>query len=176
MNKFAIGALAMVLLGAGPAVAAETTLTVNAISDKGVGKPLGTVTFADTSAGMTIRPNLKALPAGAHGFHIHQNPDCGAKEQDGKMVAGLAAGGHYDPADAKAHLGPHAGGHLGDLPALFVDANGTASSLTIAPRLKVADLKGHALVIHAGGDNYADKPAPLGGGGARMACGLFTIK
>jgi superoxide dismutase, Cu-Zn family len=28
-------------------------------------------------------------------------------------------------------------------------------------------------VIHAGGDNYADQPAPLGGGGLRIACGAI---
>jgi len=28
-------------------------------------------------------------------------------------------------------------------------------------------------MIHAGGDNYADQPAPLGGGGARVACGVI---
>ena len=44
----------------------------------------------------------------------------------------------------------------------------------IAPRIKSLDaLKGHALMIHAGGDNYADQPAPLGGGGARLACGVL---
>ena len=29
-----------------------------------------------------------------------------------------------------------------------------------------------ALAIHVGGDNYSDQPAPLGGGGARIACGV----
>jgi Cu-Zn family superoxide dismutase len=43
----------------------------------------------------------------------------------------------------------------------------------VAPRLKVADLKGKAVIVHAGGDNYADQPAALGGGGARIACGAF---
>ena len=38
--------------------------------------------------------------------------------------------------------------------------------------LKVADMEGHALMIHAGGDNYADAPKPLGGGGERIACGV----
>ena len=27
--------------------------------------------------------------------------------------------------------------------------------------------------VHAGGDNYSDQPAPLGGGGARIACGVI---
>jgi len=39
--------------------------------------------------------------------------------------------------------------------------------------LKMADLKGRALMIHTGGDNYADQPAPLGGGGVRWACGVI---
>jgi Cu-Zn family superoxide dismutase len=28
-------------------------------------------------------------------------------------------------------------------------------------------------MIHVGGDNHADHPAPLGGGGARLACGVI---
>ena len=31
----------------------------------------------------------------------------------------------------------------------------------------------HALMIHVGGDNFHDHPAALGGGGARMACGVI---
>jgi hypothetical protein len=42
----------------------------------------------------------------------------------------------------------------------------------VAPHLEVADAQGHAIVIHAGGDNFSDQPAPLGGGGARIACGV----
>ena len=37
----------------------------------------------------------------------------------------------------------------------------------------LADLKGRALMVHAGGDNHADHPMPLGGGGARVACGVI---
>jgi Cu-Zn family superoxide dismutase len=43
----------------------------------------------------------------------------------------------------------------------------------LAPRLKVADIKGRSLMIHAGGDNYSDLPVKLGGGGARIACGVI---
>jgi len=28
-------------------------------------------------------------------------------------------------------------------------------------------------MIHAGGDNHSDHPTALGGGGARMACGVI---
>ena len=70
------------------------------------------------------------------------------------------------------HLGPRAEGHKGDLPALRVDAGGNAMNAVIAPRLKLADVKGRSIMIHAGGDNYSDQPSPLGGGGARIACGV----
>ena len=44
----------------------------------------------------------------------------------------------------------------------------------LAPRLKnLAEIKGHALMIHQAGDNHSDHPQPLGGGGARMACGVI---
>ena len=39
-------------------------------------------------------------------------------------------------------------------------------------RLKTTDLAGRAIIIHAGGDNYSDNPKKLGGGGARVACGV----
>ena len=72
------------------------------------------------------------------------------------------------------HRGPHGEGHLGDLPYLSVDANGTDHDTLFAPRLtEVSRLKGHSVVIHAGGDNYSDKPEPLGGGGRRIACGVI---
>jgi Cu-Zn family superoxide dismutase len=44
----------------------------------------------------------------------------------------------------------------------------------VAPRLTVADIKGRAIMIHAHGDNYSDDPKPLGGGGARIACGVIN--
>jgi Cu-Zn family superoxide dismutase len=43
----------------------------------------------------------------------------------------------------------------------------------LAPRLKLADVKGRALMVHAGGDNHSDHPAALGGGGARAVCGVI---
>jgi len=85
-----------------------------------------------------------------------------------------AAGGHLDPQGTKRHGEPWGDGHLGDLPALYVAADGSASNPVLAPRLKLADVKNRALMVHVGGDNHADHPAPLGGGGARMACGVIA--
>ncbi|MBC7951394.1 MAG: superoxide dismutase family protein [Rhodospirillaceae bacterium] len=165
-----VTAFALAVSFATPALAAKATITVTALD---TGAVLGTIEATDSKQGLMLKPKLSGLPAGAHGIHLHQNGDCGAKDQDGKTVPGLAAGGHFDPKGTSKHLGPWSdGGHQGDLPALAVNADGTAADPLVAPHLKVADLKGRAIIIHAGADNYADEPKPLGGGGPRMACGV----
>lgn len=127
-------------------------------------KEIGKVIFNDTEYGLLILPALSSLPPGLHGFHLHQHPNCADH--------GLEAGGHFDPNQSNSHQGPYGKGHLGDLPVLYVGTDGNANTPTLAPRLKTSDLKGLALMIHAGGDNYSDNP-PLGGGGARIACGII---
>lgn len=166
-------ACGLILCGAAAAEAATAKATVNKIDENGVGQSIGTLRLKDTAKGLAITPKLKDLPPGPHGFHVHANGDCGPGEQNGKKVAGLAAGGHYDPDKTGKHLGPEStDGHRGDLPVLVVDDKGHARQTVVAPHLKVEDVKGHAVIIHIGGDNYSDQPAPLGGGGARIACGV----
>ena len=140
----------------------------------GPGKMIGTVTITESPNGLVFTPALNSLPAGPHGYHVHETGNCAVNEKDGQKVAAGAAGGHYDPTGTKQHLGPMGSGHLGDLPPLVVGGDGRATVPVTAPRMKsLADVKGKALMIHAGGDNYADKPQPLGGGGARIACGVI---
>lgn len=152
---------------------ADVTIQLNAVDDKGVGQPVGQVVVSETLYGLVFSPALSGLAPGLHGFHVHENPACDAREMNGKMVPALAAGGHYDPAASKRHGLPWGDGHLGDLPALYVDANGAANNPVLAARLKMADIKGRSLMVHAGGDNHSDHPAPLGGGGARVVCGVI---
>ncbi|MFB2680809.1 superoxide dismutase [Cu-Zn] SodC [Shewanella mangrovisoli] len=153
---------------------ADVSVPMNLVNEKGVGESVGQMTVSESQYGVVFTPSLKGLMPGLHGFHLHENGSCDPKEKDGKIVPAGAAGGHYDPAATKAHGTPWGEGHLGDLPPLFVDADGAASQAVLAPRLKMSDLKGHAIMIHAGGDNHSDHPAPLGGGGARVACGIIN--
>ncbi|QIL89627.1 superoxide dismutase [Cu-Zn] SodC [Microbulbifer harenosus] len=164
---------AAILMSVAAFASAQTVVSVLKLDSKGVGTLLGTVTVSETPYGLVFTPNLKGLPEGQHGFHLHENGSCEPAEKDGKMVPGLAAGGHYDPHKTGKHGAPWGDGHLGDLPALYVDGDGKATTPVLAPRVKTSDLKGRALMIHAGGDNYSDHPSPLGGGGARMACGVI---
>jgi Cu-Zn family superoxide dismutase len=161
------------LAGPGVAHAQEITVRMTAVDASGSGAAIGTVRIFETRYGVVFEPALSGLAPGLHGFHVHERPDCGAAQQDGKAVAGLAAGGHYDPQGTKKHGTPWGDGHLGDLPALYVAPDGSARQPVLAPRLKLADVRDRSLMIHAGGDNHADHPAPLGGGGARVACGVI---
>lgn len=156
------------------ALAASGSVTLRSVDASGIGAEIGTIAYRDTRQGLMLDPRLRGLTPGEHGFHLHEKPDCGpGPGADGKAAAGMAAGGHYDPKTTKAHKGPHAmDGHRGDLPVLVVAADGTATVPVLARHLKSVDLRGRALMVHAGGDNYADQPAPLGGGGARVACGV----
>lgn len=148
-------------------------VTIHTIDSQGIGQEIGKVQLQDSANGLVISPNIQGLSPGTHGFHIHEKPNCGSAEKEGKMVAGLAAGGHFDPHSSAKHDGPDGHGHHGDLPALMVAEDGTATQKVIAPRISIADITNRSLMIHEGGDNYSDKPKPLGGGGARIACGVI---
>lgn len=161
------------LAASSTAFSAEFTVNVSLAEKQGTGAAIGTVRIAETPYGLAFYPALKGLPPGLHGFHVHEKPSCAPAEKDGVMTPAEAAGGHLDPKGTKKHGEPWGGGHLGDLPALYVAADGTATSPVLGPRLKLADVKNRALMVHAGGDNHADHPAPLGGGGARVGCGVI---
>ncbi|ESA35077.1 superoxide dismutase [Leptolyngbya sp. Heron Island J] len=150
------------------------TVNVNLTETRGIGAEVGTVTLKDTQHGLLITPDLENLTPGLHGFHIHQNPACGPGLKQGKPVAGLAAGGHFDPFEVGAHAGPYSAGHLGDLPPLYVSEDGTATMPVLAPRLEVSFVNNRSLMIHKNGDNFSDDPALLGGGGPREACGVIA--
>lgn len=156
------------------AAMAQTVVPMHVVDAAGVGVQAGTVSIAESAHGLVFTPDLKGLPPGIHGFHVHEKPSCEAGESDGKTVPALAAGGHYDPQGTKKHGTPWGDGHLGDLPALYVDAEGAATQPVLAPRLKtLAEVSERALMIHAGGDNHSDHPAALGGGGGRIVCGVI---
>ena len=159
--------LGMLLAGISLAGVAQTiTVPVYRVAPTGRGPSIGSVTLTDTRYGLLIMPDLKNVTPGVHGFHVHQYPSCANN--------GMAAGGHFDPKKTGKHLGPYnPRGHLGDLPTLTANSNGKITLPVLAPRLKVSEIKGHTLMLHAGGDNYSDSPKKLGGGGARFACGII---
>ncbi|CAK9891192.1 MULTISPECIES: superoxide dismutase family protein [Pseudomonas] len=160
---------ALATAGAAQAQTVEMAL----VGADGSAKPVGTITIEQNQYGTLLTPDLRDLPPGVHGFHLHEKPSCAPATADGKTTPAGAAGGHWDPQQSKKHLGPYDdAGHKGDLPALYVSVDGTARYPVLAPRLKAEEFKGHALMVHGGGDNHSDHPEALGGGGARIACGV----
>lgn len=169
MRGLCIAALAAASVAA---PAATLVVPMHLIDADGTARAIGEVVVSESAYGLVFTPALSGLPPGIHGFHVHEHPSCAPGLRDGQPVAGLAAGGHLDPLGSKRHGTPWGDGHLGDLPALVVEADERASYAVLAPRLKLSDLRGRSLMVHIGGDNHADHPMPLGGGGGRMACGV----
>ena len=142
----------------------EVTLTMY---DTKTNQSVGTITLIQEKYGLMISPNITGLTPGVHGIHIHENPSCA----DG----GMAAGGHLDPHNTGTHKGPYKDGHLGDLPSIYADQNGKVVLPVFAPKLTLKDAINHAIIIHDKGDSYSDEPEKLGGGGARVACGVVSV-
>lgn len=135
-----------------------------------VGKKTGTITLRQADEGLVFNPNILGLTEGMHGFHIHQNPSCEPGEKDGEKIAALAAGGHYDPENKGSHTGPDGEGHLGDLPMLRVNQDGTQQQI-IVNGLQLDKVRNRSLVVHEGKDDYSSDPA--GNSGPRIACGVM---
>ena len=134
---------------------------------------IGTVLMQQEDCGVDFLVDLYALPPGEHGFHIHKYGSCEMSYKDGKVFFAGLAGSHYDPGKTNKHLGPNNKGHKGDLPKLSVAEDGTAQNRFCKDDLTLDEIKNRSLIIHESGDNYQDKPLPLGGGKDRIACGVI---
>jgi Cu-Zn family superoxide dismutase len=144
---------------------ASKSAMVHRLTPQGTAESIGTVSFSDSRHGLLIQPDLSGLEPGPIGLHVHENPSCAASSEG---APGMGAGSHYDPEGKGVHEGPYGDGHLGDLPVLIVEQDGTATIASLAPRLSVSDLNGRSLMVHAGKDNYGSSP-----GGGRAYCGVI---
>ncbi|MDO6441764.1 MULTISPECIES: superoxide dismutase family protein [unclassified Marinobacter] len=153
------------------------TVTMKHATASGPSEVSGTIRIVENDKGIVLTPNLKGLSPGLHGFHLHENGNCGPTEEEAEIgtsldaVAGGKAGEHYDPGLTETHSGPYGDGHLGDLPNLYFNDKELATHPVYAPRLTLRDLPNRALVIHANPDNYSDDPKN-GGSGRIVACGV----
>ncbi|HZU06077.1 MAG TPA: superoxide dismutase family protein [Chloroflexota bacterium] len=137
------------------------------------GAVVGTATFTEDATGVHISVVVQGLPPGEHGIHLHAVGRCDPPDF-------MSAGGHYNPGGRLHGLMNLQGPHEGDLPNLFVGADGTATYQVYNPRVTLQvgaanslfTADGTALVIHADPDDYITDPA--GNSGARIACGVIV--
>lgn len=130
------------------------------------GKDAGTVTLLPAGAGMRLAVQVKGLPAGEHGIHMHAVGKCEGPKFE-------SAGGHWNPMNKQHGLDNPAGPHAGDLPNLTVAADGTGilSTTLTGTVADLLDTDGAALVIHAKRDD--EKTDPSGDSGDRIACAMI---
>jgi Cu-Zn family superoxide dismutase len=150
----------------------EVDVVVRLTSENGVGNTIGTVAVKNSEVliagrkepALFLRPNLRGLQPGLYAFHVHENPNCGPALKDGISVPGLAAGAHLWLSGIGQLSDTSFTSHLGNLPNLEVNADGTATKAVVAARLSLADIANRALMIHASRDDNS----------ARMACGRLN--
>jgi Cu-Zn family superoxide dismutase len=146
--------------------------TAKASLKDAAGKDVGSVQLVQTPHGVLLRMSLKGVAPGEHAFHIHAVGKC--------EPPFTSAGGHFNPASKKHGMEAAEGAHAGDMPNLFIPANGELRidvanhMITLAKGQpnSVFDADGSAIIIHAGPDDY--KTDPTGNAGDRIVCGVIT--
>src|SRR5262245_22522110 len=114
------------------------------------GTAVATVVFTSIGTGTLVTAVARIDTPGVHGFHVHANDNpangdgCIADPTQPANTFFVSADGHFNPG-AATH-----GNHAGDMPPLFASASGSATASFITDRFVVADVKGRAVILHAG--------------------------
>ena len=163
-------------VGLALAMGGETALAQNtgatAQIEDAEGNVVGNARFTEGTRGTLVAVEAQGLAPGEHGIHLHETGAC-------DPPAFESAGGHINPAGAQHGLENPAGPHAGDLPAMTVADDGTASYEATTGRVTLSggdgallDADGSAIVVHADADDQATDPT--GNSGDRVACGTVA--
>lgn len=164
--------VAMTACATAPATATPPPPSAGAYLKGPAGEDLGEARFQQTPTGLVIDVEVKGLTPGWHGMHIHEKGLCEAP-------GFTSAGAHVQHGDAPREHGylTMSGGEAGDLPNIWVGADGTGKAQAYTTRLSLGpdslwDADTAAIVIHAARDDHYTQP--IGGSGARVACGVVS--
>jgi Cu-Zn family superoxide dismutase len=168
-------AIALLASAAGAALADGAPATATAPLKAADGSSAGQALLTEAPGGVLLRIEVKGLAPGWHGLHFHDKGDCSSADFK-------SAGPHMHGMAAAVHGLLNAGAtETGDLPNIHVAADGTGSAEIYSAavslhgadgRPALLDADGSAIVIHANPDDHVTQP--IGGAGARVACGVIS--
>ena len=170
LSKRILAAAAVAVAAVAAPVVALADMAAAEMIDTG-GAVIGKATFEQTPHGVLMNVEVAGLPPGAHGIHLHA---VGACTPDFK-----AATGHINPNGVPHGLRHPDGPDHGDLPNLFVHADGSARAEFFTVLVSVSggrmpallDEDGSAVIIHENPDDHLTQP--IGGAGGRISCGVI---
>jgi Cu-Zn family superoxide dismutase len=140
-----------------------------AVLHPGTGSVKGTVHFKKEAGGVHVTGTFTGLPAGGHGFHIHEFGDCSAPDF-------ASAGGHFNPS-ASPHGAPtDAKRHEGDMGNISATADGNGTVDYVDAHLSFdgpGSILGRGVIVHEKADDF--KTQPTGNAGGRLACGVIGV-
>ena len=169
-RTIAAGALAVAIA---PGAAHAADMARAAVIDP-EGAVIGHATFEQTPTGVLVFVDVRGLPPGAHGIHLHAVGSCTPDFR--------AATGHINPGNVAHGLRNPDGPDNGDLPNLYVARDGTARAEFFTTRVSVSggtmpallDEDGSAVIIHESPDDHLTQP--IGGAGGRIGCGIIAME
>ena len=161
-------------------VQAQEASSARAVLRDSQGNIVGNALLRETQDGVRIQVRMENVDVasgerGEHGFHIHEVGQCDAPDFQ-------SAGSHYNPTgEAHGLLDPD-GAHAGDLPNLWIEADGTADYAVTTDLVSLAadsdrtllDEDGSAIILHQQLDDYITDPS--GESGDHLACGVVELE
>ncbi len=168
----ALFGMALVAVSA-PGHAQDSFATATATIINNAGETIGEASLIDSNVGVLIRLTLDGIAPGWHAIHIHEIGNCD------DIDAFRNSGGHFNIFERQHGLLNPDGPDNADLPNVYAHSDGTVRaemltplvSLTGPDRPAVLDYDGSALVMHTNPDDHVTQP--IGGAGARIACGVI---
>lgn len=125
----------------------------------------GKVVFTQVTDGVKVFIDLRNVPPGEHGFHVHEYANCSGDFEE--------AGGHFNPGD-NTHGKPGPNSHAGDLGNIKADKNGKINTSFTTKSLSFegpTSLLNKSIIVHEKPDDF--KTQPTGDAGKRIGCGII---
>ncbi|MDX3927324.1 MAG: superoxide dismutase family protein [Shinella sp.] len=164
-----VGAFAAV---AAPALAQQQTSSQTATAEflGRSGTSAGRATLNAAKDGVLFEIEISGMPVRKWvAVHIHEMGACDP------TTGHESAGGHFNPDDREHGFLAANGPHAGDMPNQYVGDDGVLRAQIFNSFVRLDDkergIRGRALVIHAGSDDY--RTGPSGGAGDRLACAVI---